>query len=82
MLDDFLCRLDPRINATTLTSYRNATYIKQIKQYLWASACGRSRGVFTLTHDPEYAGHTYSCANWPEQWGIKQIGTPSPPASL
>lgn len=43
-LTDFLCKLDPRINATTLTSFRNGTYIKQIKRYLWATACGRSRG--------------------------------------
>lgn len=30
-------------------------------------------GVFTLTNSPDYKGHTYSCANWPDQWGIKQV---------
>jgi len=66
------CRLDPRINITTIAGYKNATYIKQIFKYLWASACGRSRGVFTLD-GKEYAGNTYSCANWPSQWGIQEI---------
>jgi len=72
-LDDFICKLDPRINATTLTSYKNGTYLEQIKKYLWATACGRSRGVFTLTNSDDYKGNTYSCANWPQQWGIKSV---------
>lgn len=82
-IDEMLCILDPRINATTLTTYKNGTYIKQIQKYLWATACGRSRGrsivnaysrsgVFTLVGE-EYKGHTYSCAHWPEQWGIKSV---------
>jgi len=71
-LGDINCRLDPRINITTIAGYANGTYIKQIFQYLWAAACGRSRGVFTLDF-PEYAGFTYSCANWPSQWGINTI---------
>jgi len=68
-IDQCLCTLDPRINATTLTSYKNSTYLKQIKEYLWGTACGRSRGVFTLEGE-DYVGNTYSCANWPPQWGI------------
>jgi len=72
-LPEVVCKLDPRINATTLTSYKNGTYLKQIGKYLWATACGRSRGVFTLTNDPVYAGNTYSCANWPSEWGINSI---------
>jgi glucan 1,3-beta-glucosidase len=72
-LGDISCRLDPRINETSITDYKNGTYLKQIFKYLWASACGRSRGVFTISDDPAYAGTTYSCANWPEQWGINQI---------
>jgi len=73
-LDDLVCELDPRINASTLVSFRNGTYLKQIARYLWATACGRSRGVFTLAqYSDEYKAHTYSCANWPEQWNIHQI---------
>eukprot|EP01124_Arcella_intermedia_P008937 TRINITY_DN15744_c0_g1_i1.p1 TRINITY_DN15744_c0_g1~~TRINITY_DN15744_c0_g1_i1.p1 ORF type:complete len:581 (-),score=86.44 TRINITY_DN15744_c0_g1_i1:36-1778(-) len=66
-LGDILCQLDPRINITTLQGYKNGTYIKQIHRYLWAGACGRSRGVFTLDDHP---GNTYSCAHWPSDWGI------------
>jgi hypothetical protein len=72
-LPEVVCKLDPRINATTLASYKNGTYLKQISKYLWATACGRSRGVFTLTNDDVYQGNTYSCANWPQEWGIKTI---------
>jgi len=71
-IDDMLCELDPRINETTIVSYKNGTYINQIFKYLWPSTCGRSRGVFTLD-GAEYRGNTYSCANWPSQWGINQI---------
>jgi glucan 1,3-beta-glucosidase len=71
-LGDINCRLDPRINITTIAGYNNATYIKQIFEYLWDAACGRSRGVFTISDDA-YKGNTYSCANWPTQWGITQI---------
>jgi len=73
-LDDVLCILDPRVNKDTITGFRNQTYLKQIGKYLWATACGRSRGVFTLTNDPVYEGNTYSCANWPKEWGINDIG--------
>jgi len=73
-LPEVICGLDPRVTAETLTSYKNGTYLKQIGRWLWGTACGRSRGVFTLTNLPQYAGHTYSCANWPEDWGIKHIG--------
>eukprot|EP01123_Difflugia_compressa_P007679 TRINITY_DN20_c0_g1_i6.p1 TRINITY_DN20_c0_g1~~TRINITY_DN20_c0_g1_i6.p1 ORF type:complete len:645 (+),score=143.98 TRINITY_DN20_c0_g1_i6:1355-3289(+) len=71
-LGDINCKLDPRINITTIAGYKNGTYIKQIFRYLWGAACGRSRGVFTLDF-PEYAGNTYSCAHWPSEWGINNI---------
>jgi glucan 1,3-beta-glucosidase len=71
-ISDCLCKLDPRINATTLNGYNNGTYIKQIAKFLWASACGRSRGVFTLLGE-EYVGNTYSCAHFPPNWGINAI---------
>lgn len=52
-----MCALDDRINATTLTSFRNGTYLKQIARYLWEGACGRARGVFQLAmYSDEYAG--------------------------
>jgi glucan 1,3-beta-glucosidase len=72
-LGDINCKLDPRINITTIAGYKNGTYIKQIFKYLWAAACGRSRGVFTVSYDEDYSGYTYSCDNWPQQWGIHQI---------
>jgi glucan 1,3-beta-glucosidase len=74
-LGDVNCILDPRINITTIVGYNNGTYLKQIFQYLWGTACGRSRGVFTIdpVAFPEYKGNTYSCANWPSQWGINSI---------
>jgi glucan 1,3-beta-glucosidase len=71
-LGDINCKLDPRINITTIAGYKNGTYIKQIFQWLWGTACGRSRGVFTLDGE-EYEGNTYSCAIWPNQWGISDI---------
>jgi len=71
-LGDINCKLDPRINVTSITDYKNGTYLKQIFKYLFAGACGRSRGVFTLD-DPDSAGYTFSCDNWPPQWGIHQI---------
>jgi len=72
-LGDINCKLDPRVNITSIVGYKNGTYIKQIFQYLWAAACGRSRGVFTVSFDKDYSGNTYSCANWPSQWGIQSI---------
>jgi hypothetical protein len=49
--------LDPRINASTLTTWRNGTYLKQINKYLWQTACGRARGVFTLAqYSDEFIG--------------------------
>jgi len=72
-LGDINCKLDPRINITTIAGYNNATYIHQLFQYLFPSACGRSRGVFTIQYNDDYKGNTYSCANWPSQWGINQI---------
>jgi len=73
-LDDLICILDPRINATTLTSYRNGLYKKQIGKYLWQTACPRARGIFTLAQkSDEYSGFTYSCSHWPKEWGINQI---------
>jgi len=71
-LGDLLCRLDPRITADTLTSFRNGTYKAQIFRYLFPNSCGRSRGIFTLDF-PEYKGNTYSCANWPTQWGVNEV---------
>jgi hypothetical protein len=56
-IDDLVCMLDPRINATTLASYQNGKYLKQINQYLWKASCGRARGVFTLAmNSDEFAG--------------------------
>lgn len=39
-LDDFVCVLDPRINNDTITSFRNGTYLEQIKQFLWCDLWG------------------------------------------
>eukprot|EP01130_Rhizamoeba_saxonica_P000267 TRINITY_DN10243_c0_g1_i1.p1 TRINITY_DN10243_c0_g1~~TRINITY_DN10243_c0_g1_i1.p1 ORF type:complete len:602 (-),score=179.68 TRINITY_DN10243_c0_g1_i1:62-1813(-) len=64
-IQDGRCILDPKINIDSIT---NETVRKDLHDWLWQTACPRARGVFTLLD--EYAGETYSCANFPESWGI------------
>jgi len=63
------CNIDPKLTVQSLTN--NSKYRDQMNRYLWASSCPRSRGIFIIDGYKEYAGKTYSCANFPPQWGIK-----------
>eukprot|EP00457_Paulinella_chromatophora_P003750 gb/GEZN01003758.1/.p1 GENE.gb/GEZN01003758.1/~~gb/GEZN01003758.1/.p1 ORF type:complete len:598 (-),score=96.03 gb/GEZN01003758.1/:275-2068(-) len=61
-IDKALCQLDPKVNADSWPSYKDEI------GNLFASACGRNRGVFVV-NPPD--GHTYGCANFPPAWGVK-----------
>jgi len=63
------CGVDPKLTPESLA--KDPKYRAQINQFLWASACGRARGVFIIDDHKEYEGKTYSCAHFPEKWGIK-----------
>eukprot|EP01129_Flabellula_baltica_P001002 TRINITY_DN10927_c0_g1_i1.p1 TRINITY_DN10927_c0_g1~~TRINITY_DN10927_c0_g1_i1.p1 ORF type:complete len:589 (-),score=108.55 TRINITY_DN10927_c0_g1_i1:36-1802(-) len=69
-IEDLQCKLDPKL---TVENLLNSTDLRdQIHRYLWADACPKSRGVFTL--DGSFSGETYSCATWPKEWGINNPG--------